>query len=76
TIDDINFDYLIDAEHIVVGSPETVAEQLTRFYHASGGFGTLMFHMGRDYGEPEGRRKSMELFMQEVAPSLRDLNPD
>jgi hypothetical protein len=36
----------------------------------------LMFHMGRDYGTRRGRARSMRLFMEQVAPRLRALNPD
>ena len=46
------------------------------FYDASGGFGTLLFHAGRDYATREQRATSMRLFMREVAPKLAHLDPD
>jgi hypothetical protein len=53
-----------------------VTEQLLRFYERSGGFGLLMLLAGKDYGTREQRARSMRLFMEEVAPRLRDLDPD
>jgi alkanesulfonate monooxygenase SsuD/methylene tetrahydromethanopterin reductase-like flavin-dependent oxidoreductase (luciferase family) len=76
TLDDVNFDYLVDIGHYIVGDPDTVTEQLLRFYARSGGFGLLMLLAGKDYGTREQRARSMRLFMDEVAPRLRDLDPD
>ena len=36
----------------------------------------MMFHAGRPYATPTKLARSMELFMQEVAPKLRHLDPD
>ncbi|MGZ5852743.1 MAG: LLM class flavin-dependent oxidoreductase [Xanthobacteraceae bacterium] len=74
--DDINFDYLVDTNNLLVGSPDTVTEQVKGFYDRVGGFGTMMFHAGRPYATAEKRARSMELFMREVAPRLRHLDPD
>jgi hypothetical protein len=35
-----------------------------------------MFHAGRPYATPAKLARSMELFMREVAPKLRHLDPD
>jgi hypothetical protein len=35
-----------------------------------------MVHAGRDYATPEKLARSMKLFMDEVAPRLRPLDPD
>lgn len=76
TFADINFDYLCDTANIFVGSPDTVYRRIVEFYDEVGGFGTLMFHAGRDYATREKRARSMEMFMAEVAPRLRRLDPD
>ena len=76
TFADITFDYLCDTANIFVGSPDTVYRRVVEFYEEVGGFGTLMFHAGRDYATREKRARSMRLFMEEVAPRLRQLDPD
>ncbi len=76
TFDDINFDYLVDTANIFVGSPDTVYRRIVDFYRETGGFGVLMFHAGRDYATREKRDRSMKLFMEEVAPRVRHLDPD
>jgi alkanesulfonate monooxygenase SsuD/methylene tetrahydromethanopterin reductase-like flavin-dependent oxidoreductase (luciferase family) len=76
TFQDINFDYLVDTANLFVGSPETVTRRALEFYDQVGGFGTLMFHAGRPYATPEKLARSMQLFMDEVAPRLRHLDPD
>jgi alkanesulfonate monooxygenase SsuD/methylene tetrahydromethanopterin reductase-like flavin-dependent oxidoreductase (luciferase family) len=76
TFDDITFDYLVDTANIFVGSPDTVHRRIVEFYRETGGFGVLLFHAGRDYATREKRARSMRLFMEEVAPRLRGLDPD
>jgi limonene 1,2-monooxygenase len=76
TFADINFDYLCDTRNLFVGSPDTVTNCILEFYEQLGGFGTMMFHAGRPYATPEKLARSMELFMKEVAPRLRHLDPD
>jgi len=76
TLQDITYDYLVDTHNLFIGSPETVTRRVREFYDQVGGFGTLMFHAGRDYATREKRARSMTLFMQEVAPKLRHLDPD
>jgi hypothetical protein len=46
------------------------------YYEQTGGFGTLLFHAGRDYVSRAQWARSAELFMSEVAPQLRHLDPD
>ena len=75
TFADINFDYLVDTNNLLVGSPDTV-HRTGELYDRIGGFGTMMFHAGRPYATPEKLARSMELFMREVAPRLRHLDPD
>ena len=76
SFDDITYDYLVDTGNIFIGSPDTVYRRIVDFYEQSGGFGTLMVHAGRDYATPEKLARSMKLFMEEVAPRLRPLDPD
>ena len=76
TFADINFDYLVDTANLFIGGPETVAKRILEFYDQVGGFGTMMFHAGRPYATPDKLARSMELFMREVAPKLRHLDPD
>jgi alkanesulfonate monooxygenase SsuD/methylene tetrahydromethanopterin reductase-like flavin-dependent oxidoreductase (luciferase family) len=76
TFDDITFDYLVETHNLFIGSPETVTQRVLELYDQVGGFGTFMFHAGREYATREKRARSMTLFMQEVAPKLRHLDPD
>ena len=41
----------------------------------SGGFGTLLITAGKEWATREKRTRSMRLFMEQVAPQLRDLEP-
>jgi alkanesulfonate monooxygenase SsuD/methylene tetrahydromethanopterin reductase-like flavin-dependent oxidoreductase (luciferase family) len=76
TLADITYDYLVDTGNLFIGSPDTVYRRIVDFYEQSGGFGMLMVHAGRDYATPEKLTRSMRLFMGEVAPRLRHLDPD
>ncbi len=73
---DITWDHLVDSGHYFVGSPDRVTELIKNHYEESGGFGTLLLVCGKDYGTRQQRARSMRLFMQEVAPRLRELDPD
>jgi limonene 1,2-monooxygenase len=73
--DEVSFDQLAEAGFYCLGDPDTVARQLREFYEAAGGFGTLLIVAGKDWATREKRRRSLQLFMQEVAPKLRDLTP-
>jgi alkanesulfonate monooxygenase SsuD/methylene tetrahydromethanopterin reductase-like flavin-dependent oxidoreductase (luciferase family) len=70
---DIDYDRLIDTGELFIGAPDTVHARIREFYDQVGGFGEIMIHGGRDYATPEKRVRSMTLFMQEVAPRLREL---
>ncbi len=52
-----------------------MAAQLKDFFDASGGFGTLLIVTGKDWATREKRTRSLKLFMEQVAPQLRDLEP-
>jgi alkanesulfonate monooxygenase SsuD/methylene tetrahydromethanopterin reductase-like flavin-dependent oxidoreductase (luciferase family) len=75
-IEDITWDQQVDCGHYIVGDPERVYQLLKDFYVESGGFGTLLLILGKDYGTRQMRMKSLKLFMREVTPRLRELNPD
>ena len=66
---------LVDAGFYIVGDADHVAERLKEFYDAAGGFGTLLIVTGKDWATREKRDRSMRLFMEQVAPQLRDLEP-
>ena len=76
TLEDITYDYLVDTGNLFIGGPDTVYQRILDFYDKTGGFGMLMVHGGRDYAAPEKLARSMKLFMDEVAPRLRHLDPD
>jgi alkanesulfonate monooxygenase SsuD/methylene tetrahydromethanopterin reductase-like flavin-dependent oxidoreductase (luciferase family) len=73
--DQASFDQLAEAGLYFLGDPDSVARQLKEFYDASGGFGTLLMVTGKDWATREKRARSMKLFMEQVAPQLRDLEP-
>jgi alkanesulfonate monooxygenase SsuD/methylene tetrahydromethanopterin reductase-like flavin-dependent oxidoreductase (luciferase family) len=75
-IEDITWDQQVECGHYIVGDAERVYQLLVDFYKESGGFGTLLLVLGKDFGTRQQRMKSLKLFMREVAPRLRDLNPD
>ncbi|HVA26102.1 MAG TPA: LLM class flavin-dependent oxidoreductase [Chloroflexota bacterium] len=76
TVMDITFDHMVSRDRYIIGDADTVSEKLEAFYRATGGFGVLMLHMGRDYGERQHRERSLRLFMDQVAPRLRALEPE
>jgi alkanesulfonate monooxygenase SsuD/methylene tetrahydromethanopterin reductase-like flavin-dependent oxidoreductase (luciferase family) len=59
----------------MLGEPDRVAEKLANFYDESGGFGTLLIVTGKNWADREKRARSMTLFMEQVAPRLRHLEP-
>ena len=73
--DRVTFDQLAEAGVYFLGDPDTVARQLRAFYEEAGGFGTLLIVTGKDWSTREKRARSMQLFMEQVAPQLRDLTP-
>jgi alkanesulfonate monooxygenase SsuD/methylene tetrahydromethanopterin reductase-like flavin-dependent oxidoreductase (luciferase family) len=76
TLQDITFDYLVDTGNLFIGSAQTVTKRIEEHFDKTGGFGTLLFHAGRDYATPEKLAASMARFMAEVAPKVRPLDPD
>ena len=76
TLQDITYDYLVDTGNLFIGSPDTVRKKIENHFEVTGGFGTLLFHAGRDYATPEKLARSMKLFMDEVAPKVRHLDAD
>jgi len=74
TFDDVTFDYLVDKGNLLVGSADTVAALLEQLYADVGGFGTLLFHGGRDYATPEKLACSMRLFSEKVAPRFKNVD--
>jgi alkanesulfonate monooxygenase SsuD/methylene tetrahydromethanopterin reductase-like flavin-dependent oxidoreductase (luciferase family) len=73
--DAVTFDELAEAGVYYIGDPDMVAKQLREFYEASGGFGTLLIVTGKKWATREKVFRSMRLFMEHVAPKLRDLMP-
>jgi alkanesulfonate monooxygenase SsuD/methylene tetrahydromethanopterin reductase-like flavin-dependent oxidoreductase (luciferase family) len=71
--DAIRFDDLAEAGVYLIGDPDTVYQKLLHFYEQSGGFGTLLYIVGKEWATREKRAASMRRFMQEVAPRLRVL---
>jgi alkanesulfonate monooxygenase SsuD/methylene tetrahydromethanopterin reductase-like flavin-dependent oxidoreductase (luciferase family) len=66
---------LVEAELYVLGEPDTVAATIQRLYESSGGFGTFLIVTGKDWATRAHRTRSMRLFMEQVAPQLRHLDP-
>jgi hypothetical protein len=75
-LEDITFDHLVDRGYFFVGDPDTVYHRILQHYEESGGYGMLLLVLGKDFGTQRLRARSLRLFAQEVAPRLRDLNPD
>jgi limonene 1,2-monooxygenase len=73
--DEVTFDQLAEAGIYYLGEPDAVAKQLREFYEATGGFGTLLIVTGKKWATREKVYRSMRLFMEHVAPKLRDLVP-
>ena len=66
---------MIEEGILFAGNPDTVCEQIRRFYHHVGGFGHLILlgqagHLGHDETV-----NNMRLFAEEVAPRLDELSP-
>ena len=72
--DDRAIEALADAGFYLLGPPGRIAEQITEFHEASGGFGTFLIVTGKDWANREKRERSMTRFMEEVAPQVRHLS--
>lgn len=68
-------DALAESGFYVLGDCDSVAERLKNFYDEAGGFGTFLICAGKDWATREHRARSMTLFMEQVAPQLRHLEP-
>jgi limonene 1,2-monooxygenase len=73
--DELSADRAMENGMFTVGDPSHVVERLTSFFEETGGFGTLLLVMGKDWGPDEGRERSMRLFIEEVAPRLLGREP-
>jgi hypothetical protein len=73
-VEDVTYDQAFESGLFIGGDPDTVYRQLKEFYDQAGGFGTLLLVMGKDWGSPKNRIRSLRLFMREVAPRLARLN--
>ena len=73
--DSTAIDAYVESGFYMLGDCDRVTEQLTKFYEQSGGFGSLLIVTGKDWATRDARTRSMTLFMEQVAPRLRHLNP-
>ncbi len=73
-VEDFDYDLAFETGLFIGGDPGYVARRLRDLYDSSGGFGTLLIVMGKDWGMPAMRKRSLKLFMREVAPSLAGLD--
>jgi alkanesulfonate monooxygenase SsuD/methylene tetrahydromethanopterin reductase-like flavin-dependent oxidoreductase (luciferase family) len=76
TVQDLTFDYMADTGFFWVGTPDTVYQQISEYFEASGGFGVLLLFASIPLATPRKIARSMRRFMQEVAPRLAALDPD
>jgi alkanesulfonate monooxygenase SsuD/methylene tetrahydromethanopterin reductase-like flavin-dependent oxidoreductase (luciferase family) len=72
-LEDVTLEHMVAAGAFFIGSPHTVYAELAAFYRACGGFGGLLLVMGKDWGTREQRTRSLELFIEQVAPRLAGL---
>ncbi|HLG70761.1 MAG TPA: LLM class flavin-dependent oxidoreductase [Chloroflexota bacterium] len=72
-LEDVSFDQLADEGWFILGDPERVYQGIRQLYDESGGFGTLLITVGRDWSTNEKRIRSLERLMTEVYPRLADL---
>lgn len=75
-IEDVTFDYLVEAGRYFVGDPDTVYEAIRDFYFASGGFGVLMLLAAQGHTSRDNWQRSVELLAEHVMPKLAELDPD
>jgi alkanesulfonate monooxygenase SsuD/methylene tetrahydromethanopterin reductase-like flavin-dependent oxidoreductase (luciferase family) len=66
--------HAFDSGLFIAGDPDTVYRQVKDIYDRSGGFGTMLIVMGKDWGTAVQRDRSLQLFMREVAPRLAALD--
>jgi alkanesulfonate monooxygenase SsuD/methylene tetrahydromethanopterin reductase-like flavin-dependent oxidoreductase (luciferase family) len=75
SLDEVDFDFLVDAGIFLVGSPDTVYQRIQELYEEMGGFGVLLSVIGHSIATLEERKRSRQLFVDEVAPRLQSLQP-
>jgi len=73
--DERGIEALVEAGFYLLGDADSVAGKIARFHDESGGFGTFLIVTGKDWATREKRERSMRLFMEQVAPQLRDTVP-
>ncbi|MDQ0218644.1 LLM class flavin-dependent oxidoreductase [Peribacillus cavernae] len=66
------FEYLVDKEYVLVGSPETVRQKLAK-YQEEFGFGNLLPMMQFGTLSHEKTMENIKLFAEKVIPSLKPL---
>ena len=71
----VTLEHLVDIGWYIIGTPDEVAARLAKIHRDSGGFGTLLMITGKAWADRARRFRSMRLFMEHVAPQLRDLAP-
>ncbi|WP_405970759.1 LLM class flavin-dependent oxidoreductase [Streptomyces sp. NBC_00988] len=67
-------EWLIEQGIMFAGSPDTVAAQIRRLHDRVGGFGHLLMMGQAGLMSHETVSRSLELFANEVAPQLKELN--
>lgn len=75
-LEDVTFDQVCDKGWFILGTPDEVYARLRQLWEESGGFGTLLMIMGRDWSTREKRTRSLRLFAEHVAPRLASLVPE
>lgn len=65
-------DYLKEQGVLISGTPDSVFEQIKRFYHRVGGFGQLLMMQQAGFVTHEETVKSMTLFAKEVYPRVKE----
>ncbi len=66
------FEYLKEQGVLISGTPDSVFEQIKRFYHRVGGFGQLLMMQQAGFVTHEETVKSMTLFAKEVYPRVKE----
>jgi alkanesulfonate monooxygenase SsuD/methylene tetrahydromethanopterin reductase-like flavin-dependent oxidoreductase (luciferase family) len=67
------FDYLREQGVMVYGTPDSVAQQVKRFYNLVGGFDHLLMMQQSGFLDHQRTVRSMTLFAKEVYPQIKDL---
>lgn len=70
------FDYLLDSGYLCAGDPDAVCETIQDYYTKSGGFGVLLVFAAQGYVPYGHWERSMRLIADQVAPRLKQLDPD